>query len=342
MKTRGISPDHRVIDKDMRVRPGQQLAHNTGNVRFGGFAQTMFKTLPPALNLRVGGLSLEDFTARLMVWLIYLPQGIMAVLYRLNPFETWSRNIGAWLGSVGITLIGKHDKYGFNSIFNHMMIKPKVKNPDSFLERLFNRMRPEANYLQLLKEAGVDMKKMGFKDELTKESFDKNVAKKAFWSGLDTNEKKMLLNLRQQALRQKNMVKVGHVDQVMRRMFAARMLSVGTSAMLMAIVIGVLMQKAVFKFISPLDKRFTPRSSVFKGKGDEPAPVTTQKPSDTQPEKQVKAVSVQPAANSPQAVRPPAATGLNTMRPVGNGNIPFWPGYMPSGVPQYHNNGGYY
>lgn len=258
---RGIPPTG-TGQRDIRQRaPGLPLQRR--EPRFQGFSGFLFKTLPPSLNLRVAGMALEDFTARIMVWLIYIPQGVMSILYRQNPFETWGRNILAWLGSVSVTMLGKHPKHGFNAIFNRMMI-PRMQKPIHWSDRLFNRFRPRANYLELLHEAGVNLKAMGYKGDFTRQSLAKAVREKPFWNSLDVNEKMMLLSLRQTALQQGRRQKAQSIEEVLKKASGCKMLSVGTSAVIMALAIGVFLQKAVFKFISPLDRHLVPRTRMNK------------------------------------------------------------------------------
>lgn len=244
-------------------------------MRFKGLAKFIYNNIPPPVNTRVGGMSLEDFTLRLMVWTIYLPQGIMAIRYRQHPFETWGRNVLVWLGGIAIVLLGKHPKYGFNAIFNQFMVPrqklPKLpdgmlekarlfkQNPKMLMEHLVNPLRPRENYLEIMREAGINLRTLGYKGPYTSEAMLKAVREKPFWPTLDINEKYKLHALR-------NMVRSASkrqaVENVIRRTTLCKYLSVGVSALLMAYLIGVALQKAVFDYIAPLDKRFKPRTKL--------------------------------------------------------------------------------
>lgn len=272
MTTRGITP---VRANEGRYQAVAQTSLSLGQTRFGNsLATRLYNALPPPVNFRVGNISLEDLTARLMVWTIYLPQGIMAIRYRQNPFETWSRNILVWMGTIGATLLAKHPKYGFNAIFNEFMVPQarlkklpdsltgKIdfmrKHPRYLLDALVNPFRPKENYLQFLKEAGVNLKSFGYKGE------DLSVAIRKYrpWTSLDINEKMLLLQLKKGA---KSAAKARAIENIVKRMTLCKFVSVGMSSMLIAYVIGVALQKAIFTFVAPLDKRFTPRVKLPSG-----------------------------------------------------------------------------
>lgn len=245
------------------TKPGGQEAinrnkiHATGqNLRFSGFK------LPKPPNMRIGGWSLEDFTSRLMVWLIYIPQGIMAILNKQVPFETWGRNMSVWLSTTGITSLGKSPKYGFNTFFNWFLMLPQIKRPHNGLEKLLNRFRMPNNYLELLHEAEIDLKQMGFKGDFTKASFNDAVKKQSFWSALSVTEKMKLEKLKNKLISQKNFAKIKVIDQVQKRMAVSKISAIMLSAVIMALAVGIVVQKAIFKFVSPLDKRFVPKTDL--------------------------------------------------------------------------------
>jgi hypothetical protein len=256
------------------------------SARFRGMDSWLYNNLPPPVNMRVGGLSIEDFTNRLMVWTIYIPQGIMAIKYKQHPFETWGRNIIIWLGMLGVNIVGKHPKYGFNAGFNALMTpKEKLaplpqsiteragfffKNPRQILNHLANPFRIDRNYLEIAREAGVNLKKVGVKGNLAE------AVKGAVWSKFDVNEHEKILGfadiLLERAekaggsrLKARLTEQAQLVKKVAFRISAMKYLSVAAAAILMSVFVGVFLQKLVFMFIAPLDKKLVPTTKLKTG-----------------------------------------------------------------------------
>ncbi len=251
----------------------------------GTTADWLFKNLPAPVNTRVGNLSLEDFSARLSVWTFYIPQGIMAIRTRQHPFETWGRNILAWFGVLGITLLGKHEKYGFNRWFNNLMLPKErlaplptstpqffghvLRHPLKTLKYMVNDTRMEMNYLALAKKAGVRLREIGIKsDEL-----DKAIVKDAVWTKLDVNELFKVLEyakrLKTKAAKSNNehikrflTKRAQMAEGMVKRVSLCKYLAFAASTVLFTVTIGVMLQRAVFLFIAPLDRKFVPNVKV--------------------------------------------------------------------------------
>lgn len=237
--------------------------------------------MPPAPNTNVGGLSLEDWAARSsLLASVYVPQGLLAIWERQGPIETWSRNVMTFIGGIAITMFAKHPTFGFNALSNQLMV-PKdplkrlpqgmfnkigffFKRPDAALRYGINALRPTYNYMEIFKDAGLNLKKLGYSGEQTAKDFLKVLKNKTFWTALDVNEKQRLLNYAPKA----DLIKA-----MLKRITACKILSVIGSGILMTILTGIGVQLLVFSVFAPMDKYFTPKSEKKKQKKTDPYPL---------------------------------------------------------------------
>ncbi len=179
-----------------------------------------------------------------------------------GPLETWARNILAWVGSLGVTLFGKHPQYGFNSLFNKFMqpwnkkhtmpqgFRNQIKflskkSPKTWLDYIANSFRFKKDYLSIFKSAGIKAK---------------------HWTELDNNERQHMLNyitklrngmLKNQPIFSKYQARL--TEDILTRIGMFKLGSVLLSGVLMTAVVGIALQKMVFKFIVPLDQKFFPK-----------------------------------------------------------------------------------
>lgn len=256
-----------------QVKPAER------DIRFKGFAQTLYRNMPPPVNYRVGNISIEDATARTMVIpSVYIPQQIAAIKLRQNPYETGARNFFAWLGIIGVTLLAKHPTFGFNAIFNQFIV-PKVQDPKTLNSKLshlkeeaewqkiqsspllkwINSKRPELNYLKIMNDAKINLKTLKYKAATDEASLLKAVRKGTYWADLDVNEKRLMLHFIKNELKNKPQ---SEAFGLLKRISAFKMLALLFTAMMVAYVIGIWLQKIVFKYVSPLDRKFVPQSRV--------------------------------------------------------------------------------
>lgn len=260
-----------------RVALAQSRPPQGNQPRFGnGFANWLVKTMPNAPNMVKGGLSLEDWAARSsLLASVYVPQGILALWERQGPIETWSRNIMTFIGGIAITIFAKHPTFGFNALANQFMFPkerlkalPKslseklsffMKRPKALVRYAVNALRPTYNYLELFKEAGLNLKKLGYSGGHTAQEMLKVMKNKTFWTALDVNQKQMLINYTPKA---------SLIKALLKRITACKILSVIGSGILMTVLTGIGVQLLVFSIFAPMDRIFTPKSETRKKKFD--------------------------------------------------------------------------
>jgi hypothetical protein len=69
---------------------------------------------------------------------------------------------------------------------------------------------------------------------------------------------------------QKNLIrKIDSIEQISKRISSTKIMSVMAAALLMAVVVGVFLQKLVFMFIAPLDKHLVPKTKLKPKTGDD-------------------------------------------------------------------------
>lgn len=109
----------------------------------------------------------------------------------------------------------------------------------------------QSTHVSLSKELKAE-----FKAEL--KHLKKVAAEQPLWLKFDTNEFRMIYNYEKEQL--KNGAK--NFRPMFRRMFLTQMTSLGFSTILTSILVGIWMQRLVFKLVSPLDRLLVPKVGV--------------------------------------------------------------------------------
>lgn len=218
---------------------------------------TSLKLFRPLNIIKLGNMSLPDWTSRLMTLGLYIPQGYFAIKYQRQPYETWGRNFLVWLSTFYLIMMSKKPDFPINLLFNQLFL-PKQKTPKGILSKLVNPIRPEFNYLECFKRAGINLDKIGAKGDLSK-----IISKNAFWATLDLNELRQIkfyverLKNRFRATSEIRLLREKiKVEKFLNNMLVMNVLKNLALAVLTAYCIGVLVPYLVFKYISPLDKQF--------------------------------------------------------------------------------------
>lgn len=222
------------------------------------------------MDTREMGLSIADLSSRTFVWFLYVPQSIAAFLYKEHPIETTSRNLLSWAASLLIAVGLKHPSWGINSLFAQWMLPKNLKpHVPSFFNKLLytlsNPLRPKYNYLQLIQKVDPSLTKtIGYSGSKKLADLNKAIIKKAFWSQPDfdfnISSKLALYQKQYQLMGQTQEAK--QIKNFLFRKNLCRLFSVGTGGIITGLLIGVLLQKVIFRFFEPLDKKFFPEENA--------------------------------------------------------------------------------
>ncbi len=199
--------------------------------------------------VRRAGHSMEDIAGRgLNIVGISLPQGLLAVMTGLRPWERNGQNIISTVLGIGMVMLFKNDKFGFNTLLDKFMKPQDTTLGGGFLKRLMNKARMPIDYFHLLKAAGVE--------------FAEEDRKKAFWATLDGNQRtlvdgfynKLQNKAKQGILTEAEKPLLKALPAFRRRLVAFPFLSTSLIALATIYVMGYLTTWFVFKFLVPLDQ----------------------------------------------------------------------------------------
>jgi|GEM_PF-6843444 len=250
------------------------------DVKHINFAKRLFNFFGSLVkNPNVFGLSINDIASRINVFVaVYLP----ALFFSLHPhkkhfWETNGRNVLIWLTTIAVTLLGKHPKYGVNALLNKLMVHQQKDFPqtDTWKQKAsnawhhtLNTLKPDYDYYELLKIAGIDIS-----DEASKKRENK-------WSGLDNNQIEQLKIFK--AKLEKGQIPkhltpeevklfTENATKLMNRLSTMKLVSFGLITAATVYVVGILAMEIVFRYIAPLDPDFdASKLNKHKKKGDNP------------------------------------------------------------------------
>ena len=249
----------------MNIRPHVFLPHKPT------LLETRMKLFKPLNIIKLGNMSLPDWTSRLMTLGLYIPQGYFAIKYQRQPYETWGRNVLVWISTFYLIMLSKNPSFPINQFFNQLFLpKQQLKraktigqklklllSPKKLLNELINPFRPDFNYLECFKKAGINLQKLGITGNLSQE------VKKAPWSLLDLNELRQVkgyvdqLQMRYSVTSELRILgQKMKIERFLNNMLILNLVKSMTLALLTAYLIGIVVPYLVFRYISPLDKRF--------------------------------------------------------------------------------------
>jgi hypothetical protein len=114
--------------------------------------------------------------------------------------------------------------------------------------------------MMIFHRAHLDLKTLGYSGPITPKALDAAIRQKPYWGSLDFTERKLIRLYYERLMRQGATRQAQQIKQVMDRVLVCRLLATATSALFVVYIIGIALQQAVFKYISPLDRRFVPRT----------------------------------------------------------------------------------
>jgi hypothetical protein len=296
---------------------GEALVGNIKHLQLADWVYNTAGRVPK--DPRIGNLSIQDISSRVNVLLaVYVP----ALYFSLHPkkkhfWETNGRNVLLWFITLAIALATKSKRFGFNQFLDPFMAKKT--NQAGAWQKVLNKFRPDYNYQDLLKNAGLSSRHASWVDV----SGDNNA--------LET----LKMKVEQLAQKAKDKAKTGatlepaekelmeNIPKFMNRLTGIRLASTGLNMLLTITIIGILAMEVVFRVIAPLDpdfdaSKFRNRNKKQAGSGPQPSGFSVGNPS--------------PKAATPfQAYRPPYAA--TRMMP------PMWPPLSPqstNGLPGGH------
>ena len=225
-------------------------------------------------DVRVGGMSLEDVAARLQTLIgVYIMQGYLSIKDQKHPWETNGRNAVVWLLTTYVVQFLKNDKMGVNTLLLNPFMRQKVADTKGMnpLQKLVNKFRMDADYVDILKRAGV--KVSGEEHKLAQ------AGKKSVWASQDVNlltrvntlfdELKLKVKTEGiEALSAEDQQVFKAMPKFLRRINAFPLVSTALITAATVYIVGSLAMKFVYKFIAPFDKDFDPN----KGKKGAAAP----------------------------------------------------------------------
>ncbi|WP_373531747.1 hypothetical protein [Vampirovibrio sp.] len=241
-------------------------------------------------DVRMGGLSLEDVAGRLQTLIgVYLLQGYYAVKDDKHPWETNGRNAMIWVMTLVLQNLTKSENYGLNTLLCNPFMRQKghLSSEMSWLQNGLDKVRMDADYLDILQDAGISIDP----DEMK----GARKGKKALWasSWLDAN-KTDLIKRRYEALKAKVSTQDGKevLSQLSReeqkiyksipsffyRINAWNGLSTAIIVGSTIYLIGGVAMKIVNKVISPLDKDFDGPKNKQAGQPFKPSPFAKSHP----------------------------------------------------------------
>lgn len=229
----------------------------------------------PVIDMKYKNLSINDISTRLGILGVYIPQGIMAIHYQRHPYETWVRNILAWV-STNVILQSIKDPKSYYSSFKNQFLVPKkqfkplgkkplsyiglaFKKPFEALDRALNIVRTDWNYLKWLDKAGISLKSLGVKEDI-----NKAIYKEAFWSKLDINEMRLIENTAQRLLKKHQLYgprpllkqQAMQIASFIRRVSGMHYFANISMAVAQIYIAGLLVPIVTFILTDKLDKRF--------------------------------------------------------------------------------------
>jgi len=245
---------------------------NTLPLRHGNVSWWLYKKLPEPFDITAGGLTIQDWSTRIMLLSLYAPRIFLAFKYRQHPIEITGREATIWFSQLALLLL-QRSPYGFNKWVDPFM-HPKLKvipPKTGFLSGLrtglaawVNTHRIDANYLEFLKKAGIKLH--------TKNPDLSKAVKEASWFHLRANEmntlvlyfeklKKQLPSLEGEA-RRVQQKEIQNLNRFINRFTYLKGATFTISTLLISLVVGVWVNKFIFKFFAPFDKKFVPKTKL--------------------------------------------------------------------------------
>ncbi|MCA9799262.1 MAG: hypothetical protein KC474_06910 [Cyanobacteria bacterium HKST-UBA04] len=311
-------------------------------------------------SIRFGHSNIFENISFLKTGIMELVQWVFAVAYMQKPIETASRGVlGKASGFVLKEYLVRNPVHGLTQILNMVMV-PKKKLDPGFarmplrkklscvfsrpkeLGRYFiNKLRPDANYLKVIKQCGANLSELFETPNLQTANLDKAIKTHAYWTRLDLNAKKLLeldIEKSRQLLSKlpkttrvaKELAKrMTHTSDVLSRIMVLNYLSSMLYMLAFGLFTGIAVLIIVFKYFAPYD-RYLESSGWFGHKRTSgisssgyplPQKRGKTKPENvspaTQPSKQVQPVVVPRPVAWPQAVgKPPYPSAVYPMMPM--------------------------